>query len=254
MLNEICDAIEAMSSEKTLVFVFEDLHWADLSTLDLISALARRRQAARLFLLASFRPAEVSSGQHPLKRLKQDLVTHKLCADVPLRPLERDAVREYLVQELKQETLPKGLPSFVHQHSEGNPLFMVSLVEDLVARGLELSHHFKTDGHKGKLVLRGLAARWLPEQVASHPKQGFSIPLDILVTDRFHSMLQDYLLSPASRIRLLINTKLTERWLEMFKTSKHRPRAGTISREGLYQRIFILLALELWLRRHKLSW
>ena len=82
MLNEICDAIEAMSSEKTLIFIFEDLHWADLSTLDLISALARRRNAAKLLLLASYRPAEVSTGQHPLKRLKQDLVTHKLCTDV----------------------------------------------------------------------------------------------------------------------------------------------------------------------------
>jgi predicted ATPase/DNA-binding winged helix-turn-helix (wHTH) protein len=135
MLNEICDAIEAMASEKTLVFVFEDLHWADLSTLDLISALARRRQAARLLLLASYRPAEVSAGQHPLKRLKQDLVTHKLCADVSLGPLEKDAVREYLVQELKQETLPKGLPSFVHQHCEGNPLFMIAMLEHLIAQG-----------------------------------------------------------------------------------------------------------------------
>ncbi len=135
MLNEICDAIEAMCAETTLTVVFEDLHWADLSTLDLISALSRRRQAARLLMLASYRPAEVSEGQHPLKRLKQDLVTHKLCTDVALRPLERDAVREYLVQELKQETLPKGLPSFVHQHSEGNPLFMISMLEHLVVQG-----------------------------------------------------------------------------------------------------------------------
>ncbi len=135
MLNEICDAIEAMASEETLVFVFEDLHWADLSTLDLISALARRRQAARLLLLASYRPAEVSAGQHPLRRLKQDLVTHKLCADVSLGPLEKDAVREYLVQELNQETLPKGLPSFIHQHCEGNPLFMIAMLEHLIAQG-----------------------------------------------------------------------------------------------------------------------
>ena len=135
LLNEICDAIEAMAAEKTLIFVFEDLHWADLSTLDLISALARRRQTARLMLLASYRPAEVSAGQHPLKRLKQDLVTHKLCVDVPLHPLEREAVREYLVQELKQETLPKGLPSFVHQHCEGNPLFMIAMLEHLIAQG-----------------------------------------------------------------------------------------------------------------------
>jgi predicted ATPase len=140
LLNEICDAIEAMASEKTLVFVFEDLHWADLSTLDLISALARRRQAARLLLLASYRPAEVSAGQHPLKRLKQDLATHKLCADVTLGPLERDAVREYLIQQLNgqesnQETLPKGLASFVHQHCEGNPLFMTAMLEHLIAQG-----------------------------------------------------------------------------------------------------------------------
>jgi predicted ATPase len=135
MLNEIRDAIEAMSFEKTLVLVFEDLHWADLSTLDLLSVLARRRQPARLLLLTSYRPGEVSAGQHPLKRLKQDLVTHKLCTDVPLPPLERDAVREYLVQELKQETPPKGLPSFVHQHSEGNPLFMIAMLEHLIAKG-----------------------------------------------------------------------------------------------------------------------
>jgi len=135
LLNEICDAIEAMAAEKTLVFVFEDLHWADLPTLDLISALARRRQAARLMVLGSYRPAEVSAGQHPLKRLKQDLVTHKLCADIALHPLEKEAVHEYLVQELKQEALPKGLPSFVHQHCEGNPLFMTAMLEHLIAQG-----------------------------------------------------------------------------------------------------------------------
>jgi predicted ATPase len=145
MLNEICEAIDVMASEKTLVLVFEDLHWADLSTLDLISALARRRQAARLCLLGSYRPAEVSAGQHPLKRLKQDLVTHKLCTDVSLGPLERDAVREFLLLELNvqdlnvhksnQEMLPKGLASFVHQHCEGNPLFMIAMLEHLIAQG-----------------------------------------------------------------------------------------------------------------------
>jgi DNA-binding winged helix-turn-helix (wHTH) protein len=56
LLKEICDAIEAMTDDKTVVLVLEDLHWADLSTLDLISALARRRSAAKLLLLSSYRP------------------------------------------------------------------------------------------------------------------------------------------------------------------------------------------------------
>jgi asparagine synthase (glutamine-hydrolysing) len=128
------------------------------------------------------------------------------------------------------------------------------LDEEIVELGLDLSHDLKTDGHQGKLVLRSLAARWLPQRVAAHPKHGFSIPLDVLVSDRFHSMLQDYLLSPASKIRDLINLQLVQRWLEMFQRSKLNHHVGSVSRGGLYQRIFILLALELWLRRHKLSW
>jgi predicted ATPase len=49
-------------------------------------------------------------------------------------------VREYLVKELNveessKETLPKGLASFVHQHCEGNPLFMIAMLEHLIAQG-----------------------------------------------------------------------------------------------------------------------
>src|SRR3989442_6268034 len=167
---------------------------------------------------------------------------------------------ESLSQRMTESLFSVGLPSDMLRKVDmmsmlaGIEVRVPFLDEEMVELGLELPHHFKTDGHKGKLVLRNLAARWLPEQVAAHPKQGFSIPLDVLVTDRFHSMLHDYLLSPGSRIRLLINTQLVQRWLEQFKTFKQSRRAGNISRGGLYQRIFILLALELWLREHKLSW
>ena len=46
MLREIIEAMETISSERPLLLVFEDLHWADPSTVDFISALARRRSAA----------------------------------------------------------------------------------------------------------------------------------------------------------------------------------------------------------------
>ena len=54
---------------------------------------------------------------------------------MPLPPLHKAAVKEYLVQEFKQETLPQGLPSFVHQHSEGNPLFMIAMLDHMIAQG-----------------------------------------------------------------------------------------------------------------------
>jgi predicted ATPase len=134
MLGEICDAIEAMAAKTLLVLVFEDLHWADHSTLDLISSLARRRASARLMLVATYRPGDVSDAQHPLKGLKQDLLTRKLCMEIALKPLARAAVADYLAQELRQPKPPSGLTSFLHQHSEGNPLFMIAVLEHLMAQ------------------------------------------------------------------------------------------------------------------------
>ena len=42
MLREMTQALEALAAEVPLVLVLEDLHWSDFSTLELISALARR--------------------------------------------------------------------------------------------------------------------------------------------------------------------------------------------------------------------
>jgi predicted ATPase len=122
-----------MSQETALILVFEDLHWADECTIELISALARRRAPAKLLVISTYRPYDGSS-EHPLKPLKQDLLIHKLCADMVLAPLAKTAVRALLSRELRQERLPPGLDSFIYQHSEGNPLFALALLQHLIAR------------------------------------------------------------------------------------------------------------------------
>ena len=77
-----------------LVLIFEDLHWVDDSTLDLISALARRREPAKLMLLGTYRPADVVLSQTPLKGLKQDLQVHHLCTEIALERLEEPAIAD----------------------------------------------------------------------------------------------------------------------------------------------------------------
>jgi len=130
------------------------------------------------------------------------------------------------------------------------------LDEDVVALGLSLPHRLKTNGRSGKLVLRTLARRWLPPEVARHPKHGFTIPLDVMVGHQVHAALDDVLLSPRARTRAMVDPALVRGWLDAFR----HPRAengsggGTISRGGLYQRVFTLLALELWLGDYHLSW
>jgi DNA-binding winged helix-turn-helix (wHTH) protein len=134
MPGDLCAALEELAQVKPLILVLEDLHWADDSTLDLISALARRRAPARLMVLATYRPRSLAA-EHPLKALKHDLRVRRLCAEIALAPLNRTSLTQLLSGELKQEVLPDGLSTFIHRHSEGNPLFAIAILEHLIAQG-----------------------------------------------------------------------------------------------------------------------
>jgi predicted ATPase len=132
-IGEICEALETLSQKEALLLVFEDIHWADESTLDLIAALARRRTRAQLMLLASFRHTDIEP-RHSLRRLQQDLATSRRSEELRLGPLDKHAVCEYIKFKLHAEKLPAGLGSLIHQHSTGNPLYMSAMLDHLRAQ------------------------------------------------------------------------------------------------------------------------
>ena len=153
MPGDLCGALERLSTEQPLILVFEDLHWADESTLHLISALARRRARAQLMIVATCRPLDRGGRgrELPLKTIQQDLKMRRLCSEIALAPLSKSAMRELVSRELNQNGAqpdaprpeaprpdgpPPGLTGFVHQHSEGNPLFAIALLEHLIAQGV----------------------------------------------------------------------------------------------------------------------
>ena len=136
MVRELCEALEAVSAEAPLILILEDLHWADNSTLDLISVLARRRDPAKLLLIGTYRPVDVVLSQSPLKSLKQDLAIRQLCEEIAIERLKQSHIAEYLAREFEGSRLPASLASVIHRHSDGNALFMVGIVRDMVNRGL----------------------------------------------------------------------------------------------------------------------
>jgi tetratricopeptide (TPR) repeat protein len=136
MVREISEVLEMITSENPLLLVFEDLHWADASTVDLISALARRRPPAKLMVIGTYRPVDVIVSNHPLNVLKQDLLIHQLCHEIALELLAEAEVAEYLAAESSEAGVPDGLASLLYQQSEGNPLFIVTALNDMTERGL----------------------------------------------------------------------------------------------------------------------
>jgi tetratricopeptide (TPR) repeat protein len=136
MLREIIAAIEALTADTPLVLVIEDLHWSDYSTLDFVSAVAQRREPARLLVIGTWRPIEVNLSGHPIKGVNQELQTRRCCVELSLELLTEAAVGEYLTARFPKHYVPDGLTALIYRRSEGNPLFMVNLADYLLARGV----------------------------------------------------------------------------------------------------------------------
>lgn len=136
MLREITEALEALTRATPLIFVLEDLHWSDSATLDLLSFLARRREPARLLVIGTHRPMEIIAKDHPLEEVKRELHMHRHCQELPLPRLTANALAHYLTQRFPDNLFPLFLPQWLHQHTSGNPLFLVNIVDSLVTRGV----------------------------------------------------------------------------------------------------------------------
>jgi predicted ATPase/DNA-binding winged helix-turn-helix (wHTH) protein len=136
MLREFAYTIEVLTVQAPLVLILEDLHWSDYSTLDLVAALAQRREPARLLLIGTYRSAEIHAKYHPLQPILQDLQLHRLCTTFMLAPLTEAAVQTYLAAQFPGHQFPAGLARVLRQRTEGNPLLLTNLLDMFVSRGV----------------------------------------------------------------------------------------------------------------------
>jgi DNA-binding CsgD family transcriptional regulator/tetratricopeptide (TPR) repeat protein len=104
--------LEALTQEPTLA-VFDDVHWADEATLDLLLYLGRRLHGTRTLLISTYRDDEIGP-QHPLRALLGEV---EAARRISLRPLTVEGVR----------TLAAGSdvdPVELHRLTGGNPFFV----------------------------------------------------------------------------------------------------------------------------------
>jgi DNA-binding CsgD family transcriptional regulator len=108
----------------------EDLHWADQSTLDLLSYLAANLAEAQVVLVATYRSDELGR-RHPLRPWLAELDRHPTVERLELGRLDRAELEGVLTGILGSPPAPQLLTS-VLARSDGNPFF----AEELLAAGL----------------------------------------------------------------------------------------------------------------------
>lgn len=134
-LHMLAASLDALAAEIPLVLVLEDLQWSDHATLDLVSVIAQRRDPARLLVLCTLRSAEAIVSGHPVADVKRELVRKGLAHQILLDGLAASDVASYLAARFPGASHDEELPGLLVDRTDGNPFFLVTLVDHLLAQG-----------------------------------------------------------------------------------------------------------------------
>jgi predicted ATPase len=134
MIRELAEALDVLTADTPLVLVLEDLHWSDNATVEFLVYLAQRREPARLLVLGTYRLVETVLRAHPLRGIVQELCGRGQAVDLRLEFLPAEDVAAYVAGRLGGP-VAVALAAFIYERTNGNALFMVNMVEYLVAQG-----------------------------------------------------------------------------------------------------------------------
>jgi len=137
MPRELGELLDRYTEQRPLLLITEDLHWSDRATIQLIDYIARRRSGAHLMWLASFRLAEVVASEHPLNDLRHELRLHNQCEEIVLDSFSEAEVGAYLAGRSPSLGSNESFVRALHLRTDGLPLFVASVVEEVIARSAQ---------------------------------------------------------------------------------------------------------------------
>ena len=130
--------LAALARRGPVALIFEDLHWADALSLDLIGQLTGTLASAPLLLVCVYRPELAQAGE-PLLALAQQQCPDR-CTALKLHELSLAQSHQLLASLLAIEQLPEQTRSLILDKAQGNPFFLEEIVRALIDSGLLFRH------------------------------------------------------------------------------------------------------------------
>ena len=136
-LYRTCAAVwRRQAARQPTVLVFDDLHWSDPASTELLIHLFRLTDAGPILFFCAFRPDRLAPAWQVKQAAEQDY-PHRY-REVMLQPLSAGSSRELVDHLLAISELPPKLHALIEQKAEGNPFFVEEVVRTLIDRGAVL--------------------------------------------------------------------------------------------------------------------
>jgi class 3 adenylate cyclase/predicted ATPase len=131
-ISTLVDTLLAISVERPTVCIFEDAHWLDPSTLELLELIVSRIDHARLFLIVSCRP-----------EFRPTWITHANITTLSLTRLSNPEVKEMMRDLLSGGGIPQQLFDQIVEKADGIPLFIEELTSNMLSAPLRTRGDFE---------------------------------------------------------------------------------------------------------------
>lgn len=117
--------LTGLAEQSPLCIYFEDLHWVDPLSKELLDQLIDSVQQSQLLIAGSYRSEFISDWNQK---------SH--CTQIVLHPLSSDQSLDLVKRILKIEELPSGLKDLILSKADGNPLYIEEIIKSLIDTGL----------------------------------------------------------------------------------------------------------------------
>ena len=158
------------ASNTPTVLVFEDLHWADPASIELLIHLFKLVEEIPVLFLCAFRP-ERDAPTWLIKQVAEREYPHRY-TEINLNPLSIPDSQTLVDRLLSYAQLPGPLRAMILSKSEGNPFFVEQIVQSMVEEGILTEE--KADGN----------------HVSTHKWRIVKEVNDITIPDTVHALLQ----------------------------------------------------------------
>ena len=130
VFQAVLDTCEELTQTRSVVLVFEDLHWIDATSLELLERLLALTDRAPLLIVALFRLQRQEPAWHFHEAAARDYA-HRYTT-IMLEPLTDEQARELVGNLLHIEDLPETVRALILRKAEGNPFFVEEVIRTLL--------------------------------------------------------------------------------------------------------------------------
>jgi predicted ATPase/class 3 adenylate cyclase len=145
--RSLMEIILTASEQTPLLFVIEDVHWADDSTINLLTKMFRLAKDRRILFINIFRPHHRNTAD----KLHDAIIENypELHSEIYIQPLDATHCNMLIDNLLEEEGLPQHVRDLIYMRSEGNPFYIEELIRSFIDKGLVtlLNGKFRISGH-----------------------------------------------------------------------------------------------------------